>query len=63
MFKTKKYSIYTKIKNRMIKTRLIKVKNIDNEEIIMTIIMTKIMTIIIIMVMKMVIKIGNCIRI
>ena len=47
----------------MIKTRLIKVKNIDNEEIIMTIIMTKIMTIIIIMVMKMVIKIGNCIRI
>ena len=47
----------------MIKTRLIKVKNIDNEEIIMTIIMTKIMAIIIIMVMKMRIKIGNCIRI
>ena len=47
----------------MIKTRLIKVKNIDNEEIIMTIIMTKIMAIIIMMVMKMRIKIGNCIRI
>ena len=47
----------------MRKTRLIKVKNIDNEEIIMTIIMTKIMAIIIIMVMKMRIKIGNCIRI
>ena len=49
----------------MVKTRKIKVKSIENEEIIMTIIMTKtiITQIIITIMMRMRIKIGNCIKI
>ena len=53
----------------MIKTRLIKVKSIENEKIIMAITMTKIiitaviMKIIIIIMMLMKIKIGNQIKI
>ena len=47
----------------MVKTRKIKVKSIENEEIIMAMKMTKIMVtkIIIIAMMRMRIKIGNCI--
>ena len=49
----------------MIKTRLIKVKNIENEEIIMAMTMTKtiITNIIIIIMIIMRIKIGNRIKI
>ena len=49
----------------MVKTRKIKVKSIENEEIIMTIIMTKtiITQIIITIMMRMRIKIGNHIKI
>ena len=49
----------------MVKTRKIKVKSIENEEIIITIIMTKtiITQIIITIMMRMKIKIGNCIKI
>ena len=49
----------------MVKTRRIKVKSIENEEIIMTRIMTKtiITQIIITIMMKMRIKIGNRIKI
>ena len=53
----------------MINTRKIKVKSIENEEIIMTIIMTKIIIttviikIIMMIMMIMRIKIGNCIKI
>ena len=48
----------------MIKTRLIKVKSIENEEIIMAMTMTKtIITKIIITIMRMRIKIGNRIEI
>ena len=47
----------------MVKTRRIKVKSIENEEIIMTMIMTKtiITQIIITTMMRIRIKIGNCI--
>ena len=45
----------------MVKTRKIKVKSIENEEIIMTMIMTK--TIITQIIMRMRIKIGNHIKI
>ena len=60
---------YIQRQNRMIKTRKIKVKSIENEEIIMAmtiaklIITTAIMKIIIIIMMIMRIKIGNCIKI
>ena len=49
----------------MVKNREIKVKNIENEEIIMTMIMTKtiITQIIITIMMRMRIKIGNRIKI
>ena len=48
----------------MVKTRKIKVKSIENEEIIMAMTMTKaIITEIIITMMRMRIKIGNCIKI
>ena len=49
----------------MVKTRKIKVKGIENEEIIMTLIMTKtiITKIIITIMMRMGIKIGNRIKI
>ena len=49
----------------MVKTRKIKVKSIENEEIIMAVTMTKtvITKIIIIMMMIMRIEIGNCIKI
>ena len=53
----------------MIRTRIIKVKSVENEEIIMAITMTKIivttviMKIIIIIIKIMRIKIGNCINI
>ena len=48
----------------MVKTRKIKVKSIENEEIIMAITMTKtIVTKIIIIMMRMRIKIGNRIKI
>ena len=49
----------------MVKTRKIKVKSIENEEIIITIIMTKtiITQIITTIMMRMKIKIGNCIKI
>ena len=49
----------------MVKTRKIKVKSIENEEIIMTMIMTKtiITQIIITTMMRMRIKIGNRIKI
>ena len=49
----------------MLKTRKIKVKNIENEEIIMAMTMTKtiITKIIITIMMRMRIKIGNCIKI
>ena len=49
----------------MVKTRKIKVKSIENEEIIMTMIMTKtiITQIVITIMMRMRIKIGNCIKI
>ena len=47
----------------MVKTRKIKVKSIENEEIIMTMIMTKtIITQIIMTIMRMIIKIGNRIK-
>ena len=48
----------------MVKTRKIKVKSIENEEIIMTMTMTKtiITKIIIKIMMRMRIKIGNCIK-
>ena len=60
---------YIQRQNRMIKTRKIKVKSIENEEIIMAmtmaklIITTAIMKIIIIIMMIMRIKIGNRIKI
>ena len=41
MFKVLKHLIYTKIKNRMIKTRLMKDTSIENKEIIMAMTMTK----------------------
>ena len=49
----------------MVKTRKIKVKSIENEEIIMTMIMTKtiITQIIITIMMRMRIKIGNRVKI
>ena len=49
----------------MVKTRKIKVKSIENEEIIMTMIMTKtiITQIIITIMMRMRIKVGNRIKI
>ena len=49
----------------MVKTRKIKVKSIENEEIIMTMIMTKtiITQIVITIMMRMRIKIGNRIKI
>ena len=49
----------------MVKTRKIKIKSTENEEIIMTMIMTKtiITQIIITIMMRMTIKIGNCIKI
>ena len=49
----------------MVKTRKIKVKSIENEEIIMTVTMTKtiITKIIITIMMRMKIKIGNRIKI
>ena len=49
----------------MVKTRKIKVKSIENEEIIMTMTMTKtiITKIILTKMMRMRIKIGNCIKI
>ena len=49
----------------MVKTRKIKVKSIENEEIIMAMTMTKaiITEIIITIMMRMRIKIGNCIKI
>ena len=49
----------------MIKTRLMKIKSIENEEIIMAMTMTKtiITKIIITIMMRMRIKIGNCIKI
>ena len=49
----------------MVKTRKIKVKSIENEEVIMTITMTKtiITKIIITIMMRMKIKIGNRIKI
>ena len=62
-----KISIYTKVYNKMIKAGLIKVKSIENEEIIMT--MTKIITttvimkIVIMITMILGIKIGNHIKI
>ena len=62
-----KISIYTKVYNKMIKAGLIKVKSIENEEIIMT--MTKIITttvimkIVIMITMILGIKIGNYIKI
>ena len=48
----------------MVKTRKIKVKSIENEEIIMRMVMTKtiITKIIIKIMMRMRIKIGNCIK-
>ena len=52
----------------MIKTRIIKVKSIENEDILMTIAMKKIiiatvlMKIIVIMIMRMRVKIGSCIK-
>ena len=65
--KLKIFDIYTKVKNRMIKTGLIKVKNIENGETIMIItkiiITTVTMKIIIIIRIIMRIKIGNRLKI
>ena len=65
--KLKIFDIYTKVKNRMIKTGLIKVNNIENGETIMIItkiiITTVIMKIIIIIRTIMRIKIGNRLKI
>ena len=49
----------------MVKSRKVKVKSIENEEIIMAMIMTKtiITQIVITIMMRMRIKIGNCIKI
>ena len=48
----------------MVKTRKIKVKSIENEEIIMTVTMAKgIIKIIVTIMMRMRVKIGNCIKI
>ena len=47
----------------MVKTRKIKVKSIENEEIIITMTKTIITKIIITIMMRMRIKIGNCIKI
>ena len=47
----------------MVKTRKIKVKSIENEEIIMAITMAKTITKIIIIIMRVRIKIGNRIKI
>ena len=60
-----KYIRYIEIYNRMVNTRKIKVKSIENEEIIMTMTMTKavITKIIITITMRMRIKIGNRIKI
>ena len=58
--KLKIFDIYTKVKNRMIKTGLIKVNNIENGETIM--IITKIIvTTVIRIIMR--IKIGNRLKI
>ena len=65
--KLKIFDIYTKVKNRMIKTGLTKVKNIENEETIMIIAKiittTVIMKLIIIIRIIMRIKIGNRLKI
>ena len=65
--KLKIFDIYTKVKNRMIKTGLIKVNNIENGETIMIItkiiVTTVIMKIIIIIRTIMRIKIGNRLKI
>ena len=65
--KLKIFDIYTKVKNRMIKTGLIKVNNIENGETIMIItkilVTTVIMKIIIIIRIIMRIKIGNRLKI
>ena len=60
-----KFIQYIQRSNRMVKTRKIKVKSIENEEIIMTMIMTKtiITQIIITIMMRVRIKIGNRIKI
>ena len=69
MFTISKYIIYAKKKkkNRIAKTRLIKVKSVEDEEIIMAmakiIITTVRMKIIIIIMMIMRIKIGNQMKI
>ena len=47
----------------MVKTRKIKVKSIENEEIIMTMTKTIITKIILTIMLRMRIKIGNCIKI
>ena len=47
----------------MVETRKIKVKSIENEEIIMTMTKTIIAKIILTIMMRMRIKIGNCIKI
>ena len=47
----------------MVKTRKIKVKSMENEEIIMAMIMTKTINTKIIIMTRMRIKIGNCIKI
>ena len=58
MFKILKYSIYKKISNRVIKARLIKVKSIENEEIMMR--LTKIITVIMkITIIMMIVKIKT----
>ena len=68
MFKILKYLIYTKMFEKMIETRIIRVKRIENQEKIMArrmikaIVTTTIMTVIIIIVMIMRIKIGNRIK-
>ena len=65
--KLKIFDIYTKVKNRMIKTGLTKVKNIENGETIMIIAKiittTVIMKLIIIIRIIMRIKIGNRLKI
>ena len=65
LFKIYKNIRYIQRQNRMVKTRKIKVKSIENEEIIMAMTMTKtiITKIIITIMMRMRIKIGNRIKI
>ena len=63
--KFKKYSVNTKIWNRIIKNRTIKIKRIENEEIIIAITVKKITvtTLIMMRMTKIIINISNLLKI